>query len=75
VSAIHLFRGLPLVLVPIGFHCNILLGVLLSYFLEGYYLQLVSFSFLRYDVHVASLQKSVHIPGSKSHYHICVLIA
>ena len=30
MSAIHLFRGLPLVLVPIGFHCNILLGVLLS---------------------------------------------
>ena len=29
-SAIHLFRGLPLVLVPIGFHCNILLGVLIS---------------------------------------------
>jgi hypothetical protein len=28
--AIHLFRGLPLVLVPIGYHCNILLGVLLS---------------------------------------------
>jgi hypothetical protein len=30
MPAIHLFRGLPLVLVPIGFHCNILLGVLLS---------------------------------------------
>jgi len=30
MSAIHLFLGLPLVLVPIGFHCNILLGVLLS---------------------------------------------
>ena len=30
VSAIHLFLGLPLVLVPIGFHCNYLLGVLLS---------------------------------------------
>jgi len=30
VPAIHLFRGLPRVLVPIGFHCNILLGVLLS---------------------------------------------
>jgi hypothetical protein len=30
LPAIHLFRGLPLVLVPIGFHCNILLGVLLS---------------------------------------------
>ena len=30
LSAIHLFRGLPPVLVPIGFHCNILLGVLLS---------------------------------------------
>jgi len=28
--AIHLFRGLPLILVPIGFHCNIFLGVLLS---------------------------------------------
>jgi len=26
VPAIHLFRGLPLVLVPIGFHCNILLS-------------------------------------------------
>jgi hypothetical protein len=25
MPAIHLFRGLPLVLVPIGFHCNILL--------------------------------------------------
>jgi len=30
MSAIHLFLGLPLVLVPIGFHCNILLCVLLS---------------------------------------------
>ena len=30
LPTIHLFRGLPLVLVPIGFHCNILLGVLLS---------------------------------------------
>ena len=30
MPAIHLFLGLPLVLVPIGFHCNILLGVLLS---------------------------------------------
>jgi len=30
MSAIHLFRSLPLVLVPLGFHCNILLGVLLS---------------------------------------------
>jgi hypothetical protein len=25
MPAIHLFRGLPLVLVPMGFHCNILL--------------------------------------------------
>jgi len=31
MPAVHLFRGLPLVLVPIGFHCNILLGVLLSF--------------------------------------------
>ena len=30
MPAIHLFRGLPLVLVPIGFHRNVLLGVLLS---------------------------------------------
>jgi len=30
MPAIHVFLGLPLVLVPIGFHCNILLGVLLS---------------------------------------------
>ena len=30
VSAINLFRGIPLVLLAIGFHCNILLGVLLS---------------------------------------------
>jgi hypothetical protein len=30
MPAIHLFCGLPLVLVPIGFHCNIFLGVLLS---------------------------------------------
>jgi len=30
LPAIHLFRGLPLVLVPIGCHCNTLLGVLLS---------------------------------------------
>jgi hypothetical protein len=30
MPAIHLFRGLPPVLVPIGFHCNILLGVLLA---------------------------------------------
>ena len=30
MPAIHLFRGLPLVPVPIGFHCNILLRVLLS---------------------------------------------
>jgi hypothetical protein len=30
ISTIHLFRGLPLVLVPMGFHRNILLGVLLS---------------------------------------------
>jgi len=30
ISAIHLFLGLPLILVPIGFHCNILLGDLLS---------------------------------------------
>ena len=30
MPAVHLFHGLPLVLVPIGFHCNILLGVLLS---------------------------------------------
>ena len=29
-SIIHLFLGLPLILVPIGFHSNILLGVLLS---------------------------------------------
>jgi hypothetical protein len=30
MPAIHLFLGLPLVLIPIGFYCNILLGVLLS---------------------------------------------
>jgi len=30
MPAIHLFLGLPLILVPIGFHCNILLSVLLS---------------------------------------------
>jgi len=30
ISTIHLFLGLPLILVPICFHCNILLGVLLS---------------------------------------------
>jgi hypothetical protein len=30
ISTIHLFLGLPLVLVPIGFHCNIIVGVLLS---------------------------------------------
>ena len=30
ISATHLFLGLPLILVPIGFHSNILLGVLLS---------------------------------------------
>ena len=30
MPAIHLFRGLSVVLVPTGFHCNILLGVLLS---------------------------------------------
>ena len=30
ISAIHLFLGLPLILIPIGFHSNILLGVLLS---------------------------------------------
>ena len=27
ISTIHLFLGLPLILVPIGFHSNILLGV------------------------------------------------
>jgi hypothetical protein len=26
ISTIHLFLGLPLILVPIGFHSNILLG-------------------------------------------------
>jgi len=31
ISTRHLFLGLPLILVPIGFHSNILLGVLLSY--------------------------------------------
>jgi hypothetical protein len=30
ISAIHLFLGLPLILVPIGFNYNIPLGVLLS---------------------------------------------
>ena len=30
MSTIHLFLGLPLILVPIGFHSNNLLGVLLS---------------------------------------------
>jgi hypothetical protein len=30
ISAIHLFLGLPLILVPIGFYSNILLGVLSS---------------------------------------------
>jgi hypothetical protein len=30
MPAIHLFLGLPLILEPIGFYCNILLGVLLS---------------------------------------------
>jgi len=30
ISTIHLFLGLPIVLVPIGFHWNILVGVLLS---------------------------------------------
>ena len=30
MSTIHLFLGLPLILVPIGFHSNILLSVLLS---------------------------------------------
>jgi len=30
ISTIHLFLVLPLILVPIGFHPNILLGVLLS---------------------------------------------
>ena len=30
ISTVHLFFGLPLILVPIGFHSNILLGVLLS---------------------------------------------
>jgi hypothetical protein len=30
MPAIHLFHGLSLVFVPIGFHCNILLGVHLS---------------------------------------------
>jgi len=31
ISTIFLFLGLPLILVPIGFHSNILLGVLLSF--------------------------------------------
>jgi hypothetical protein len=30
ISTTHLFLGLPLVLVPIGFYSNILLGILLS---------------------------------------------
>ena len=30
ISTIRLFLGLPLILVPIGFHSNILLGLLLS---------------------------------------------
>jgi hypothetical protein len=30
ISSIHLFLGLPLILQPIGFHSNILLGVLFS---------------------------------------------
>jgi len=30
ISAIHLFLGLPLIFIPIGFHSDILLGVLLS---------------------------------------------
>jgi len=29
ISIIHLFLGLPLILVPIGFYTNILLGILL----------------------------------------------
>ena len=29
-SSIHLFLDLPLILLPIGFHCNTLLGVLFS---------------------------------------------
>jgi hypothetical protein len=28
ISSIHLFLGLPLILLPVGFHSNILLGVL-----------------------------------------------
>ena len=31
MSTIHLFLGLPVILVPIGFHSNILLGVLMQY--------------------------------------------
>jgi len=30
ISAIHLFPGFPQILVPVGFHSNILVGVLLS---------------------------------------------
>jgi len=30
ISTIHLFLDLPLILIPVGFHYNILLGVLLS---------------------------------------------
>ena len=30
ISKFHLFLGLPLILVPIGYHCKIFLGVLLS---------------------------------------------
>jgi len=30
ISTIHLFLGLPVILIPIGFHSNIVLGVLMS---------------------------------------------
>ena len=30
VSSIHLFLGLPLILLPVGFHSNTLLGILFS---------------------------------------------
>src|SRR5215510_12999336 len=30
ISSIHLFVGLPLILLPVGFHSNTLLGILFS---------------------------------------------
>jgi len=51
MPAIHFFRDLPLVLVPIGFHCNIHLGNDMFFLWRRDPTWVMTFSFLRFLDH------------------------